>query len=98
MFWAWRNSVEWMNATGCGAHIFSADGYSWTVSRTPVYDVGVELYNGSKATFQTRQRPQILFTPDGACDFNSIALFCKVYAYLGSPGLLSSLILLRWCT
>ncbi len=74
---------ECHDRTGCGAHIFSADGYSWTISRTPVYDVGIELYNGSKATLQTRQRPQILFAPDGARDFNSFALFCKVSAYLG---------------
>ena len=76
IIWAWYNSIEWMNATGCGAHIFSADGYSWTVSRTPVYDVGVELYNGSKATLQTRQRPQILFGPDGKRFFNRLLCLC----------------------
>ena len=53
------------NDHGCGAHIFSPDGYEWTVSRTPVYDVNVLLANGTKATLQTRQRPQILFTEQG---------------------------------
>jgi hypothetical protein len=53
------------NDSGCGAHLFSSDGYAWTVSRTPVYDVGVTLENGTQATLQTRQRPQILFSEHG---------------------------------
>jgi hypothetical protein len=50
---------------GCGAHIFSRDGWTWTISRTPVYDVDIELSNGSTSVLQTRQRPQILFSASG---------------------------------
>ena len=52
---------------GCGAHLFSRTGEagSWRVGRGPVYDVGVTLANGSRATLATRQRPQIVFSDSG---------------------------------
>lgn len=62
------NNVCGSNVAGhtCGAHLFSRDGFSWTVSRTPVYDSAVTLANGTTGELQTRQRPQIVFDANGA--------------------------------
>ena len=59
------NNVCGSKAAGasCGAHLFSRDSYTWAVGKHPVYDADVTLTNGSKATFQTRQRPQLLLNP-----------------------------------
>ena len=39
------------------------------MSPEPVYGPEVVLANGSAATFQTRQRPQLVFRPDGSPEY-----------------------------
>eukprot|EP00041_Stephanoeca_diplocostata_P018125 m.377693 g.377693 ORF g.377693 m.377693 type:complete len:396 (+) comp20926_c2_seq11:178-1365(+) len=51
---------------GCGAHLFSRDTYSWTVSKNPAYSTAVHFTNGTIGRLQTRQRPQVIFSTDGA--------------------------------
>eukprot|EP01048_Picozoa_sp_COSAG05_P020729 COSAG05_NODE_3606_length_1963_cov_68.999515_2_plen_334_part_00 len=48
----------------CGAHLFSRDSISWSISRTPVYTREVEVEGGGVRQLLTRQRPQIIFDPD----------------------------------
>jgi len=49
----------------CGAHLFSRDSWSWTVSPTPAYTDKVPVPAGGTKTLQTRQRPQLIFSDDG---------------------------------
>ena len=51
----------------CGAHFFAHDPRGpWKMSAEAVYGPDVTLTNGSNASFQTRQRPQLVFGADGA--------------------------------
>ena len=54
---------------GCGAHLYSRDSYSWTVSKKPAYSSMVTLANGSRVLLLTRQRPQLLFDADGSPEY-----------------------------
>ena len=47
------------------AHSFSADGHTWTMSKTPPYGTQVELESGSTATVATRERPKPFFDDKG---------------------------------
>jgi hypothetical protein len=47
----------------CGAHLFSRDSYTWSISRTPVYTHEVFMESGQTRELQTRQRPQLAFDP-----------------------------------
>jgi hypothetical protein len=47
---------------GCGAHLFSRDGLTWTVGGVPVYTPEVLLANGETSVLQTRQRPQLVLS------------------------------------
>ena len=51
----------------CGAHFFARDARGpWRMSPQAVYSADVTLADGTAASFQTRQRPQLVFNPDGS--------------------------------
>jgi len=51
----------------CGAHFYARDPRGpWRMSSEAVYGPNVTLTNGSAASFQTRQRPQLVFNNDGS--------------------------------
>ena len=50
----------------CGAHLFSRDGVQYSVSPEPTYTGSIPLVNGTMGKLLTRQRPQIIFGPDGS--------------------------------
>jgi len=52
------------NITGC--HSFSPDGVHWTVSNETTYDTTVTYHNGTTHNYQYRERPELLFRPDGS--------------------------------
>lgn len=51
----------------CGAHFYANDPRGpWKMSADAVYGPDVVLKNGTAASFQTRQRPQLVFNQDGS--------------------------------
>jgi hypothetical protein len=51
----------------CGAHLFSRDSYRWGISSKAAYSSAVRLKsNASVVNTGTRQRPQLVFSDDGA--------------------------------
>lgn len=61
-FLSWINRGNCRGQT-CGAHLFSRDSQTWSISLTPVYTHEVTMHDGSTQELQTRQRPQLIFDP-----------------------------------
>jgi len=81
------DSRDLVNATQCvnstiSAHSFSEDGLRWFVGAAQPYNTTVAFANGSSAISPTRERPKLLFAPDGA---TPRYLFNGAVAMVGRP-------------